>query len=73
MAETFTAPAGYPKARLPSLAKRVRQAVEGVKAGGGIVSAVEISPDGGVRVLTRDPLAVADAPRANPWDEVLSR
>lgn len=66
-------PAGYPKARLPSLTRRVRQAVEAVQAVGGTVVSVEISPEGGVTVLTAAAGLPAVTARANEWDEVLPR
>lgn len=68
-----TIPAGYPKARVPSLAKRVRELVEALKAGGETIASVEISPEGGVTVLTTAGARPASASRANEWDEVLSR
>lgn len=67
-------PAGYPRARVPSLARRVRQAIAAVKAVGETVAAVEISPEGAVRVLTAAAGATAlNLEAANEWDDVLPR
>lgn len=74
MAETFAIPAGFPKARVPSLNQRARVAIEAAKAGGGIVASVNISPEGGVTVLTVAGATSAGIdPRDNEWDEALSR
>lgn len=66
-------PPGFPRARLPSLHQRVREAVDAVKAVGGTVAAVEIQADGGVRVLTTAGAPTAMPASGNEWDEVLPR
>lgn len=66
-------PPGYPKARLPSLTRRVKEACAGVLAVGGTVVSVKISAEGAVEVLTAAGQESADAPAANEWDEVLPR
>lgn len=67
-------PAGFPRARIPSLRARTAAAVAGVKAGGESVRAVDIRPDGSIRVFTGDHVPSADVTgdEPNEWDEVLA-
>lgn len=62
-------PPGFPKARVSAVIKRAREAMEAVQAVGGIVAAVEITPEGSVRVLTTAGDRVASAfDRGDDWD-----
>jgi len=59
---------------LPFTQAAIKRAVEGVKSGGERVTAVEIRPDGSLRVLTVDPPESAPYPAKegpNEWDVVL--
>lgn len=74
MSEIVRFPAGFPRARKASAAKLARDACEAVLAVGGTVASVEISPEGGVRVLTTAAsVAALTAGAANEWDDVLPR
>lgn len=64
-----------PRTRAPSLRARMAAAVAGVKAGGESVRAVDVHPDGVIRVFTGEPIDAADVVGGEPnaWDEVLPR
>lgn len=66
-------PPAFPRARVPSLARRVRDAVRGATAAGVEIRQVRISPEGAVTLLTGPPPAAEPDAGANEWDEVLGR
>lgn len=66
-------PAGFPRARIPSLTRRVKEACAGVLAVGGTVVSVKISPEGAVEVLTAAGNVEPVSDGAEGWDKALAR
>jgi hypothetical protein len=65
-------PAGYPARHLPSLRRRLDTAIAAVKACGQVITSIEVSPEGAVKVLTADPQETVVAPR-NSVEAILRR
>lgn len=63
-----TVPQGFPRARVSAANKRARDLMADVQAVGGIVAAVEMSPEGAVKVWTTAAPLAALSGRGSDWD-----
>ncbi|MGA0603509.1 hypothetical protein ACO2Q3_22570 [Caulobacter sp. KR2-114] len=54
--------------------QRLKAATQIVKAAGETIAAVEIAPDGAIRVVTGSGAAIGEkVPEVNEWDELLKQ